>query len=230
MSGTFLAPPTDPGIAMNTPDLTLYHNPKSRSASARVLLEALGVPYAVKLIDFASGQNRTPEFLAINPLGKLPTLLHGKAVITEQVAITIYLADRFPAAGLAPAFDDPRRGPYLRWLAFYAACFEPALMDHAFKREPLDPATSPYRDYDSVIETLVAQLSHGDYLLGDTLTAADLLWGTALRWTTEFGIVPRLPAIVAYMDRVGEHPAVVRAGELDAALSTAMQPPSGSAD
>ena len=204
--------------------LTLYHNPKSRSASARVLLEALGVPYEVKTIDFASGQNRTPEFLAINPLGKLPTLVHDDAVITEQVAITIYLADRFPAAGLAPAVDHPSRGPYLRWLAFYAACFEPALMDHAFQRAPLDPATSPYRDYDTVIETLVAQLGRGDYLLGDSLTAADLLWGTGLRWTTEFGIVPKLPVIMAYIERVSTHPAVIRAGELDAALGEQMSP------
>lgn len=203
---------------MTTPALTLYHNPKSRSAGARVLLEALGVPYAVKFIDLAAGQNRTPEFLALNPLGKLPTLVHGDAVVTEQVAITIYLADRFPAAKLAPAFDDPQRGPYLRWLAFYAACFEPALMDHAFKREPLEPGTSPFRDYDTVIETLETRLSRGDYLLGDTLTAADLLWGTALRWTTEFGIVPKLPAFTAYMERVGAHPAVRRARELDAAL------------
>ena len=202
---------------MTQPALTLYHNPKSRSVSARVLLEALGVAYTVKPVDFSKGENRTPEFLALNPLGKLPTLVHGDAVITEQVAITIYLADRFPDAGLAPAFDDPKRGPYLRWLAFYAACFEPALMDHAFKREPLDPATSPFRDYDTVIETLVAQLSRGDYLLGDTFTAADLLWGTALTWTTNFGIVPRLPAITAYMQRVNAHPAIIRARGLDEA-------------
>ena len=198
--------------------ITLYHHPKSRSASARVLLEALGVPYTVKVIDFTAGANRTPEFLELNPMGKLPTLLHGDAVVTEQVAITIYLADRFPAAGLAPAFDDARRGPYLRWLAFYGSCFEPAVVDHAFKRPALDPSTSPYRDYDTVIEALVAQLGRGDYLLGDTLTAADLLWGTALKWTTAFGIVPKLPAIVAYMDRVSAHPAVQRAGALDAAL------------
>jgi len=210
---------------MTQPALTLYHHPQSRSASARVLLEAIGEPYRVEFVDYTTGQNRRPEFLALNPLGKLPTLVHDGVVITEQVAITIYLADRFPKAGLAPALDDPRRGPYLRWLAFYAACFEPALMDHAFKREPLDPATSPYRDYDTVIETLVAQLSRGDYLLGDTFTAADVLWGTALAWTTNFGIVPKLPAIVAYMERVGAHPAVIGARELDAALAGERAPP-----
>jgi glutathione S-transferase len=197
-------------------DLILYHNPKSRSSGARVLLEALGVPYRIEPVDFTSGQNRTPEFLAINPLGKLPTLVHGGAVVTEQVAIVIYLADRFPAAGLAPAFDDPARGPYLRWLAFYGACFEPAVVDHAFKREPLQSSTSPYGDYDTVIATLVAQLERGPYLLGERLTAADLHWGTALRWTTAFGIVPEHPAIMAYIERVAAHPAVVRAGELDA--------------
>ena len=127
-----------------------------------------------------------------------------------------------PLIARAPCpVDDPLRGPYLRWLAFYAACFEPALIDHAFQRAALDPATSPYRDYDTVIDTLVAQLGRGDYLLGDTLTAADLLWGTGLRWTTEFGIVPRLPVIVAYIERVSAHPAVIRASELDAALGEA---------
>lgn len=203
---------------MSAPALTLYHNPQSRSSGARILLEALGVAYDVKYIDLASGQNRSPEFLALNPLGKLPTLVHGDAVVTEQVAITIYLADRFPAAGLAPAFDDPQRGPYLRWLAFYGACFEPALVDHAYKREPIEASASPYRDYDTVIATLVAQLERGPYLLGERLTAADLLWGTALRWTTGFGIVPKLPVVMAYMERVAAHPAFAKAAALDAQL------------
>ena len=152
-------------------------------------------------------------------------LMAGPFLAVVGCAITIYLADRFPAAKLAPAFDHPLRGPYLRWISFYAACFEPALMDHAFKRPPVDPTTAPWRDYDSVIQALVDQLSRGDYLLGDTLTAADLLWATGLRWTTEFGIVPRLPVIVAYLERMAAHPAVIRATELDAALAEQMAPP-----
>jgi glutathione S-transferase len=204
---------------MASTELILFHNPKSRSSGARVVLEALGVPYRIEPIDFGTGQNRTAQFLALNPLGKLPTLVHGGAVVTEQVAIVLYLADRFPDAGLAPALDDPRRGPYLRWMAFYGACFEPAVVDQAFKREPLDPSSSPYRDYDTVIATLVAQLQRGPYLLGEQLTAADLHWGTALRWTTGFGIVPKHPAIMAYIDRIASHPAVVRAAELDAAMA-----------
>jgi glutathione S-transferase len=204
---------------MASTELILFHNPKSRSSGARVVLEALGVPYRIEPIDFGTGQNRTAQFLALNPLGKLPTLVHDGAVVTEQVAIVLYLADRFPDAGLAPALDDPRRGPYLRWMAFYGACFEPAVVDQAFKREPLDPSSSPYRDYDTVIATLVAQLQRGPYLLGEQLTAADLHWGTALRWTTGFGIVPKHPAIMAYIDRIASHPAVVRAAELDAAMA-----------
>lgn len=206
---------------MTTPAITLYHNPQSRSAGARVLLEALGVPYTVQPIDFASGQNRTPEFLAINPLGKLPTLVHDGAVITEQVAITIYLADRFSSGQLAPALDDPLRGPYLRWLAFYGACFEPALVDHAYRRAPIEPSAAPYRDYDTVIDMVATQLARGPWLLGERFTAADILWGTALRWTTGFGIVPKLPAIIAYMERVGAFPAFARAAERDAELQPA---------
>ena len=209
---------------MSAPALTLYHNPQSRSAGARVLLEALGVDYAVVPIDFASGQNRRPEFLAINPLGKLPTLVHDGAVVTEQVAITIYLADRFSAGTLAPALDDPLRGPYLRWLAFYGACFEPALVDHAYKREPIAASAAPYRDYDTVIDMVATQLACGPWLLGERFTAADVLWGTALRWTTGFGIVPKLPVITDYIERVSANPAFVRASEKDAALLAAMAP------
>lgn len=205
---------------MSESTLVLFHNPQSRSAGVRVLLEALDVPYEVRLVDLKAGEQRRPELLAINPLGKLPTLLHGDAVVTEQVAIYIYLADRFPAAGLAPATDDPLRGPYLRWMAFYGACFEPAVVDRATKRDALDRSTSPYGDFDTMLQTLVDQLGRGDYLLGDRMSAADFLWGAALRWTTGFELVPRLPAIAGYIDRVCQHPAFGRAAALDAAMSS----------
>jgi glutathione S-transferase len=203
---------------MTSQTLTLYHNPHSRSAGARVLLEALGAPYEVKFIDLRAGQQRQPEFLAINPMGKLPTLTHGDAVITEQVAIFIYLADLFPEAGLTPALDDPLRGPYLRWIAFYGACFEPAVVDRAKQREALDKSTSPYGDFDTMLQTLTDQLARGSYLLGEKMTAADVLWGTALRWTTGFELVPKLPVIVDYIERVSAQPAFARAAALDAPL------------
>jgi glutathione S-transferase len=209
---------------MTTPSLTLYHHPHSRSAGVRVLLEELGVPYALQFVDLKAGEQRQPAFLAVNPMGKLPTLRHGEAVVTEQVAIHLYLADRFSAGRLAPALDDPLRGPYLRWMAFYAASFEPAVVDRALQRPPLDPSTAPYGDYDTMLGTLTAQLGRGDYLLGERLSAADVLWAVALRWTTGFGLVAEQPVIRAYIDRLAARPAFVRAAQLDAELLARQSP------
>ena len=119
----------------NTLKLTLYHSPHTRSMGAFALLEELGVPYELKIVNVRAKETRNPEYLAINPIGKVPAITHGDALITEQVAISIYLADYFPDAKLAPALTDPQRGPYLRWMAFYGACFEPAVMDKAMGRD-----------------------------------------------------------------------------------------------
>jgi glutathione S-transferase len=152
-------------------------------------------------------------------MGKVPAILHGDALVTEQVAVYIYLADVFPKAGLAPAFDDPQRGPYLRWMAFYGSSFEPALIDKAMKREPAPAAMSTYGDYDTMLKTLVEQLERGPYILGDRFSAADVLWGTALTWTTSFKMVPELSVIKAYIDRINSRPAVRKVKELDAELA-----------
>ena len=199
--------------------LTLFHSPNTRSTGALLLLEELGAPYELHVLNMKAGEQRQPAYLAVNPMGKVPALLDGDALITEQVAIYIYLADRFPQAGLAPALNDPLRGPYLRWLAFYGACFEPAVVDRAMQREPGRPAMSPYGDFDTMLRTLVTQLAHGPWLLGDRFTAADVLWGTALAWTTGFKLVPELPEIVAYRDRVNARPAVARVKAKDAELA-----------
>jgi glutathione S-transferase len=166
-----------------------------------------------------AGEQREPAYLAINPMGKVPAVTHGDALVTEQVAVFLYLADLFPKAGLAPAIGDPLRGPYLRWMAFYGSCFEPALIDRAQKREPASPSMSPYSDYDTMLKTLTDQLGKGPYLLGERFSAADVLWGTALSWTVKFGLVPELPVIKAYMDRVNTRPAVLRARARDAELA-----------
>ena len=199
--------------------LTLFHSPNTRSTGALLLLEELGAPYELHVLNMKAGEQRQPAYLAVNPMGKVPALLDGDALITEQVAIYIYLADRFPQAGLAPALNEPLRGPYLRWLAFYGACFEPAVVDRAMQREPGRPAMCPYGDFDTMLRTLVTQLAHGPWLLGDRFTAADVLWGTALAWTTGFKLVPELPEIVAYRDRVNARPAVARVKAKDAELA-----------
>lgn len=203
---------------MTNPEVTLHHSPNTRSTGALILLEELGAPYRLNVLNMKAGENRQPAYLAINPLGKVPAVTHGEALVTEQVAVFLYLADLFPEAGLAPPIGDPMRGPYLRWMAFYGSSFEPALIDRSQKHVP--PASmAPYGDYDTMLNTLVGQLEKGSFLLGEHFTAVDVLWGTALRWTTMFGLVPDLPVIKAYIERVEARPAVARARAKDAELA-----------
>jgi len=204
--------------ALNTErTITLYHSPNTRSSVALTLLEELSIPYELNVLNMKAGEQRQPAYLAINPMGKVPALKHGDALITEQVAIFLYLADLFPEAGLAPPLGDPLRGPSLRWMVFYAACFEPAVADQALNREPGPSSMMAYGSFDSVIDTIAGQLASGPWLLGDRFTAADVLWGSGLAWTTMFGLIPERPAIASYIERFSARPAVARAKERDAA-------------
>jgi glutathione S-transferase len=182
------------------------------------LLEELHAPYSLHVLDMKAGENRQSAYLALNPMGKVPAILHGDVLITEQVAIGLYLADLFPEAGLTPAIGDALRGPYLRWYVFYAACFEPALVDKAMKREPGPVAMVPYGDVETTVNTLVAQLDKGPWLLGDQFTAVDVLWGTALTWMTGFGLLEAVPPIKTYVDRWNARPTVQKVEEIDAKL------------
>jgi glutathione S-transferase len=202
-------------------NLTFFHAPNSRAGAVRILLEELGAPYDLHVLNLKQNEQRAPGYLAVNPMGKVPAIVHDGALVTEQPAIFIYLADLFPEAGLAPALGDPLRGPYLRWLAFYGSSFEPAINDVAMKREPAPPMMCPYGDFDTMLATLTRQLRAGPYLLGERFSAADVLWGTALGWITMFKLVPELPEIMAYIDRVSSRPAARRAAEADAQLAAA---------
>jgi glutathione S-transferase len=199
--------------------ITLFHSPNTRSSGTLVLLEELGAPYQLHVLNMQAAEQRQPAYLAINPMGKVPAILHGDVLITEQVAIYLYLADLFPAAGLTPAIGDKLRGPYLRWMAFYAACLEPAVVDRAMKREPAPAAMSPYGDFETVMATVNAQLRAGPFILGQDFSVADVLWGSALGWITMFGLVPETPEIKAYVERVATRPAAARVREQDAALA-----------
>ncbi len=203
------------------PRVTFFHAPQSRSGGTRALFEELGVGYDLRVLNLKAGEQRQPAYLAINPMGKVPAIRHGDALITEQAAIFMYLADLYPAARLAPPIGDPLRGPYLRWMVFYGSCFEPAVIDRSMQREPAAPSTSPYGDFDTMLKTLTDQLEKTPYLLGDIFSAADVLWGTALNWTTMFKLVPELPVIRAYIDRVTSRPAMQRAAAADAELVAA---------
>ena len=201
--------------------VTFFHSPQSRSAGTLALLEELGADYEMHALDMKKGEQRQPAYLAVNPMGKVPAIVHHGALVTEQGAVYTYLADLYPEAGITPAIGDPLRGPYLRWMFYYGSSFEPGLIDRSMKREPAPPATSPYGDYDTMLKTLFDQLDKGPYLLGERFTAADVLWGTALRWTTMFKLVPETPVVKAYIERVTSRPAAQRAAKIDADLMAA---------
>lgn len=198
--------------------ITLFYSPQTRATGARVLLEELKVPYNLHVLNMKAGEQRQPAYLAINPLGKVPAVRVGETLVTEQGAIYLYLADLFPEAGLAPALTDPDRGAYLRWLFIYGSCFEPAVVDRFMQREPGSMNETPYASYDSLIDMLEEVLKTGPYLLGERFTAADLLWGIALRWTTMFGLVEARPAFQAYMDRIGSRASLQKVSAEDAAM------------
>jgi glutathione S-transferase len=200
--------------------VTLYHSPNTRSTGVLTLFEELGVPFNLHPINMKAGEQRAPAYLAINPMGKVPALMHRGQLVTEQVAIYIYLADLYPQAGLAPALDSPLRGPYLRFLAFYGSCFEPAAMDRAAKREPTSQMASPYGSFDDTVATITARLREGPYILGEQFSAADVLWGMALMWMTSFKLIPETPEVTDYVKRVTSRPSFVRAREHDTALVT----------
>jgi glutathione S-transferase len=202
--------------------LTFFHAPNSRSAGTLALLEELGAEFELHLLNLKNGDQRKLDYLKINPMGKVPAILHNGALVTEQVAIFIYLADLFPKADLAPKLGDGLRGPYLRWMAFYGSCFEPAIVDRAMKRDPAPASSSPYGDFDTVFNTLNSQLAKGPFFLGEKFTALDVLWGGALSWITMFGLIPATPLIKDYIERVNKRPAMMRAKQKDAELAAAL--------
>ena len=203
----------------NLPRVTFFHAPNSRSGGARALLEELGAPYDLHVFSLKKNEQRDQKYLAINPMGKVPAILHEGVLVTEQAAVYMYLAELYPQAGLAPAVGDPLRGAYLRWMVFYGSCFEPAVVDRAVKNPPAPPSTCPYGDFDTMLTTVKAQLAKGPYITGDKFTAADVLWGLALKWTTGFKLVEEAPEIMAYIERVNSRPAIKRAAEKDAELA-----------
>jgi glutathione S-transferase len=198
--------------------ITLYHWPQSRAAGVRILLEELGADYDVHVMNIRTGVQRQADYLAINPMGKVPAIRHGDVLVTEQAAIYMYLAELYPEAGLSPAVGDPLRGPYLRWMVFYGSCFEPALIDKALKRDAPPPAMSPYGDADMVMKTVLDQLAKGPYILGERFTAADVLWAAALNWATMFKLAPEDARIQSYIERILSRTACARAKTKDDAL------------
>jgi glutathione S-transferase len=204
--------------------LTLYHAIPSRSSIARWMLEEVGEPYDIHLLNLQAGENREPAYLAVNPMGKVPALDHDGVIITEAAAICAYLADAFPKAGLNVPVGDKRRGPYLKWLFFGPSCVEPAVTDRAFPRkEEARRGALGYGDYDTVMEVLAKGVAGSPYMLGDQFTAADVVIGSGLRWGMMFKLIPERPEFTSYVGRLTDRPALKRAQQKDAAASPPAQ-------
>jgi len=196
--------------------VTLFYAPQSRATGALALMEELGVPYDLEVLNFKTKQQRGDKYLAVNPMGKVPAVLYKGVLVTEQPAVYMFLADLYAEKGLAPAIGDPLRGAYLRWMVFYGSSFEPAVVDRAMQNKPADPSTCPYGDFETMLATLESQLKQGPWMLGERFTALDVLWGVALRWTTGFKLVPESPVIKTYTERANALPSVQRARAKDA--------------
>ncbi len=202
--------------------LTLYHAPRTRAFTALWLLEELGQPFEVHSFDLASGYHRSPEYLALNPMGKVPMLMDGDTPVSEMGAIALYLLERFPDSGLAPAVGDPRRAEFLRWMFFVPGIVEPALAQKFFSWEP-PRETVAWGSYDLMIEVAEKGLETGPWLLGDAFSAADVVVGAAMRFGVLFGAIDS-PAIKAYVERLSARPAFERATSREASLAEISAP------
>lgn len=194
--------------------MKLYWSPRSRSFSALWLMEEAGKPYERVLTDINTGAQKSPDFLAINPMGKVPALTDGDAALAEQAAICAYVADRYPEAGLAPPLGDPRRARYLYWLFFSPGCIEPAILQ-LFTKIQIPSRTAGWGDADQVFDVLDNAVQKGPWLLGDTFSAADIMIGSGLHFAiTTFKMVPTRPSFERYLVACAARPAFQRASAL----------------
>jgi glutathione S-transferase len=192
-------------------EITFYTNPMSRGRIVHWLLEELGVPYDMKILDFEKREHKTPEYLQINPMGKVPAIVHRGVVVTECGAICSYLADAYPQAGLAPALDDPQRGTYLRWVFFAAGCFEPAIVDKMFARPAVErKGALGYGTYEDTLNSLETALKPGPFILGERFSAADVYVGAQVQWALMVKSLEPRPVFLQYVDRIAARPALQR--------------------
>lgn len=192
--------------------ITFYHNPMSRGRIVHWMLEEVGAPYEIKLLSFEKREHKSPEYLAVNPMGKIPAIVHRGTVITEVPAILAYLADAFPAHGLAPLLDDPQRGAYLRWMFFGAGCVEAAMMDKMLARPVPERTTAlGYGTYEDTMGVVEKALAAGPFFLGDRFSAADVLISSQLGYGMMTKAIEPTPAFQAFVARCHERPAFQRA-------------------
>jgi glutathione S-transferase len=192
-------------------EVVFYHNPMSRARTVHWMLEEVGAPYRIELVNLQKGEQKQPAFVSVNPMGKLPAIMHRGTVITETGAICTYLADAFPQAGLAPRLDEPARGSYLRWMFFGAACVDPALIDRMLSRPGTERTGAlGYGRYEDVTQTLAQAITPGPYLLQQRFTAADIYIGAQIGFGLMTKSLDPRPAFQRYVDQLTQRPAYQR--------------------
>jgi glutathione S-transferase len=205
-----------------TDNLVLFTNPMSRGRIARWMLEEAGVDYETRALGYGPDM-KSPDYLAINPMGKVPAVKHGDRVVTECAAICAYIADAFPQAGLSPALTD--RADYYRWLFFAAGPLEAAVTNKSLEVAVPDDKQGfvGYGNFNAVMTTLATALSRGPFIAGDQFTAADVYVGAQVLWGLQFGTFEQRPEFAAYAKRLADRPAYKRANEKDDALLAEMK-------
>ena len=208
-----------------TQKLTFYTNPQSRGRMIRWMLEEVGEPYETVVLEYGTTM-KSPDYLAINPMGKVPAILHGETVVTESAAICAYLADMFPDRGLAPPPGNQLRGTYYRWLFFGAGPVEAVVTGKSLGLlAPEDKKMmAGYGTYEDVMDVLVKAVETGPYLCGQQFTAADVYLGSQIGWGMMFGALEKRPALEDYFGRLQQRPAHQRARGIVDALMPAQQP------
>jgi glutathione S-transferase len=195
--------------------ITLYHHPFTRASNVVWMLEELGVDYDLRFVDVAKGEQKTPEILALNPMGKLPIVKDGDVVVTESAAIGLYLADRYALGKLAPGLDDPARATYLRWSLFAPSVIEPGIMAKTSGWE-FRPSNAGWGTHESMLAAMETALAEGPYLLRERFSMADVIFGGTVRYMLRFKILEARPVFLAYADRLAARPALVRSEQRNA--------------
>jgi glutathione S-transferase len=198
--------------------IVLYHHPFSRASGTVWMLEEVGVEYELRYIDMMAGAHKTPEILALNPMGKLPILTDGDVVVTENAAIGLYLADRYASGRLAPKLDDPARGTYLRWSLFSPSVIEPGAMAKAAGWAQKEGQVG-WGSHEAMLTAMESALANRTFILGDTFSMADVIFGGTLRYMLLFKMIEARPVFTEYAERLGARPALQRANERNAAIS-----------
>lgn len=203
-----------------TDELVFYTNPRSRGRIVRWMLEEVGAPYRTEYLDYGTSM-KAPDYLAINPMGKVPAIRHGERVVTEVAAICAYLADAFPQSGLAPDLAD--RASYYRWLFFAAGPLESAIVNRSlgFEAPPDSEPRLGYGNYETAIDALEWAVSQNDYIAGPVFTAADIVAGSQIGFGLQFGTIEKRPAFEAYWSKISDREAYRRGNEIDNAAMEA---------